>query len=848
MKTLLMMVLFIVNSSLAAPIDEIKFVGEGLSPELIQQLRTLTGFIPGDDYEKQVEEKSLTKMREYLENKGYPRSRVEAHLSEEPTGRQRMRFQIELGIAEQMKGVEVQSKSEKFSEELRLKILKAVDLKSSEFLDRDRIKEMKRTIEVLLIGMDFIDSKVTQFRIEKMDETSSKVVFTVDLGQQVVFSVNGNEYFSKNDLSTLIQEQRQIGLGRDYVSVLINRIKEHYRDYGFRSVEILPYFFESSGSDPRKVSFEISEGPRIRIGKVFFEGAEIFSVKELENLFFKNAGDRIQAKIFNEKMLEEAAGFLVEELKDRGYLSAKLIAIKTEEVQDSKVNVRIFLSEGSQTIIQSIDFSGNQSLSSEELKTELGLVEDRPLSLKRLESGLDRVRQMYRDRGYMEIRISNETVGNLVTYSERNQFAFVNIELEEGVQWFYEGAQIYGIETTKPEVIEREIQLTPGEPVSERKILGTEDRLRRLGLFNQVSFELIPGIRGAQSKILKISVSESVPGSVGLGIGLRNDLGLRLFGEMTYSNLWGKNHSWVINLSGNRRWNNFRFVEFAAQTGYIWPWFAMGETTFRPNFLIEKRQYREFDAETFALSANFDRMILNRPKLFGSFTYTIEQIRQFNATDVTQNQQIRIGSMTPQFRIDLRDNPINPRNGFFSTVSFEYANSFLGSQVQPVPVHYGRFQTRNDFYFDFIPRVTWYSSIRGGWLKNFASALGNSTFSIPLIKQFALGGVNSMRGYLEQEINVQANDKDRRVQNFMTYVNYRTQLDFFASQNLSLGPFMDAGNLNVDRFSLGGLEYGTGVGLRYLTPVGPVNFDWGFKLFPKTAVDTNVFYFSLGVN
>ena len=105
-----------------------------------------------------------------------------------------------------------------------------------------------------------------------------------------------------------------------------------------------------------------------------------------------------------------------------------------------------------------------------------------------------------------------------------------------------------------------------------------------------------------------------------------------------------------------------------------------------------------------------------------------------------------------------------------------------------------------------------------------------------------------MRGYLEQEVSVQAGDKDRRVQNFMTYVNYRTQFDFFASQNLSLGPFMDAGNLNIDQFTLGALQYGTGVGLRYMTPVGAVNFDWGFKLFPKTGAETNVFYFSLGVN
>jgi outer membrane translocation and assembly module TamA len=58
---------------------------------------------------------------------------------------------------------------------------------------------------------------------------------------------------------------------------------------------------------------------------------------------------------------------------------------------------------------------------------------------------------------------------------------------------------------------------------------------------------------------------------------------------------------------------------------------------------------------------------------------------------------------------------------------------------------------------------------------------------------------------------------------------------------------LDAGNLQLDTFSFGQLRLGSGVGLRYITPVGPVNFDWGFKIKPLPSESSNVFYFSLGV-
>jgi len=545
---------------------------------------------------------------------------------------------------------------------------------------------------------------------------------------------------------------------------------------------------------------------------------------------------------------------MIVQMKQLGFLSAKLIAIKTEDLPEThQVAIRIFIGEGTQTRIKTIQFHGNHSYSYQELGQFLGLREGDPLNLEQLEDGIDRMKKEYRNLGHLKFQISNETNHQVVSYSDKNQFAYLTFELDEGPVIRLGHMEIFGNEKTRPWVIEREIQVKEGEPLYDTKVTETEERLRRLGIFSQVNLEFQDSKTLENTRDMKISVQEAIPGSTSTGLGFRNDLGVRVFGGVAYSNLWGLNHTWSLDLSANRRLgSDYQFTEYTAQMGYTMPWALLGDATFRPGISAERRQYLEFSAETIAFTAALERPIYKPLHFSGALTYTLEQVRQFSATDVSQDQQVRIGSITPLLRLDLRDHPLTPKQGFFAISSFEYASAFLGSQLNPAPVAYGRYQIRADGYINPLPKWVWYNSIRSGWLKNYANAIEangsvNANVTVPLIKQFTLGGVNSIRGFQEQELNVQEYNSATRVQDYMTYVNYRSQIDFYINNQFSVGPFLDAGNLQVSAFSIGNLRYGTGAGLHYVTPVGPVNFDWGFKLYPRPGEDTNVFYFSFGV-
>ncbi len=822
-------------------LDKIEVIGA--AEEFRDPIQNLVGLLPGDPIEQPKIIRATELIKEYYQAEGFTAAKIEADIVLQ--GKLNvLAIKVQEGPAIHIEDIQVRL-LEKTSPEIHARIQAALGFEAGERLSKENLANLKRNLESTLSALDYVDAKVTDVRTEASPTKKSdhlRLLFYLNLGQRVVFSFRGNNLFSRSEILGWIKEQQALGLGNDYSETIKSLLLNKYKDLGYLYTKIQIYPFESQGSEPRKLLFEIDEGARVRIKNFIFDGQEQFTPEELKEFLMNGASDRVKNGFFNLKQVEDAATGMMEEVRKRGYLSAKLLAVRAENTANpSEMNIKIFLVEGQQTKISSIQISGNTLFTEEQIRKWIEISENQPMSLVALERAVGRIKQEYRNLGRLKFKILNEDNKTLVTYTEKNLQASLDFQLSEGPEITLSQVRIDGLRKTRENVVLREVQLDSGQPIDERKILETEERLRRLGVFSQVSLELVEEDKPLE-RSLRIRVQEAVPGTVGTGLGFRNDLGLRLFGEVSYNNLWGRNHTWTLNLSGNHRIENFKFAEFQAVMSYAWPWAFLGETMLRPSLSYERRQYIQFNEESFGFSTSLERRLVKALHLFGSLTYSLEQIRQYDARLEIDNQQIRIGSFSPALKVDFRDNPLSPRSGFFALTSYEYANPQLGSQASPFPVSFARYQFRSDFYVNAIPRVVFYFSARGGWAKNLEKG-DDDRLSVPLIKQFSLGGINSLRGFNLQEVNVQ----DQVVRDYMTFVNYRSQMDIFLTQSLSIGPFLDAGNLKINDFSLGTLRYGTGVGLRYATPVGPVNFDWGFKLHPTGAEDVNVFYFSLGV-
>lgn len=856
-------------------IDRVELIGVKIFTQ--SEVEAALEITAGDRFDRSKVVRTAENLQAIYQLRGYQdtnvRSEVLRQRTEEGSSEVVLKFLIEEGKPTRVAAIRLIPRSMRDNsfkpvwERLEPNLRDKLGVEIGDIFDQEKISIGKRAIQDALASEDFVGARVDDVRVanseapkdytpeDPEDEPVSGWVdleLPITLGDRVIFGFRGNTVLTRTNLMTLVEEQRALGFSQDYLQAIKVRIEDAYRAAGYARATVTLFTFERPERQERRVTYEINEGPRIRIDSIEFEGNQIFQSDDLREQLLERSSPAIQQGIYVDKDVEKAAELLIEWMKMKGYLSAKLVTINRIYMKKGRtMRLTFYLYEGEQTQIQTVRVDGVRAFAREQALSILGVQEKAPLNLFAFTEGLEQLKAAYRAKGYLDVRVVNEGTDSVVRYSQENRVADIHVEVAEGPQYRAGKILIEGLTSTKEKVARRELQFQEGDILEEPLITESEARLRKLGIFASVSVKLTNDSEHSDRKIIRVVLQEGTPGLNEGGVGFRNDLGVRVFAQTAYSNLWRRNHTIALNAQANRRVNDDYcdnttenapgkarcFLEYQVQLSYVWPWFALGETTFRPRLSRDVTQYITFDASTAAMALTWDRRLFKKIPLTGIFTYSLERTKQFDAASILDEKTLRIGALIPALKLDYRDNSLAPTRGFYSSVSYELASPAFFSQ-RTNPIGYTRVETRSDYFQPLGRNTTWYFSVRSGWARN-----NEPSSSIPLIKQFALGGVGSLRGFKEQELNQQRYS----INGSLSYINYRTQIDVPFAGPMRFGPFLDAANLTIDHFSFGGLRYGTGVGFHYQSPVGPVNFDWGFKIKPRPGEDPYRFYFSVGV-
>src|SRR6185437_6562626 len=104
------------------------------------------------------------------------------------------------------------------------------------------------------------------------------------------------------------------------------------------------------------------------------------------------------------------------------------------------------------------------------------------------------------------------------------------------------------------------------------------------------------------------------------------------------------------------------------------------------------------------------------------------------------------------------------------------------------------------------------------------SIVGASLQDVPADRRFYAGGGGSVRGYAYQGIGPKA--ADGQPIGGLSWFETSVEMRYRVTDTIGIVPFVDAGTVSTKQFpDFADVKVGAGVGLRYITPFGPLRVD-----------------------
>ncbi len=487
---------------------------------------------------------------------------------------------------------------------------------------------------------------------------------------------------------------------------------------------------------------------------------------------------------------------------DLGYFQD--VQVKLEPFRDG---YRVVFQVKENAIIDDIVIEGSTILAVQEIKDVMVLSKGQVFSQKILQNDLDRISQLYKERGLILAQLEeidfNQNTGVLL------------IKLAEGV---IEEIKISGNEKTVDKVIRREINIESGELFDFSKVKESLQEVYNLGFFEDVAMRLEPGSQ-EHLIVVVIEVKEKSTGLFGGGGGYSTGEGLFAYASIKESNLFGRGQSIEAKLEvGTRTTYSFSFYE---------PWLGNTPTFFGldvyDSFMEVNKKIDDIDSkyemERIGGKLTFGREFKEHFKV-GLELKTEDASYQLISGKLPDNiQEGLTNSFRPILIYDTRDDRFNPTEGWYGTASIQSAGGILGGDYdyRKYDLDLRTYLSTDIFEEDRADDTTITGTINQGVLA-MRMVVGVGDTSLPSFAKYEVGGLGTIRGYDYKEFSGD------------TSLIFNIEYRFPLAENLQAVIFADWGNAwdFGESITIGDLKFGKGVGIRFDTFLGPISIDYGF--------------------
>ena len=550
-------------------------------------------------------------------------------------------------------------------------------------------------------------------------------------------------------------------------------------------------------------------------------GGDIQYVYDLEfegnqELTNSNLKDKIRLKSrgffskneFSQKKLHLDEITLKNYYQTLGYIDVS-ISSSFEVFQDSNVNIKFLIKEGSKYRISKINYDGTKFFSKNEIDEIIDVHPKDIYNPVKLRKNLKTLKYKYLRAGKLNISIFEDIIFD-------NNKVFVQILISEGITYFIRNTEISGLEEVDAKYIQRECLFTDGMIYDVKIINSTREQIFESGLFSSV--EIQPQIIDSSKIDLFIKLREYKFRDIVSEIGF--DQLPSTEGDLPISAINGK-LQWKIghlfNTASRLRLDGEIGISYSSGEAFIRqyyeayyssPWLMNIRIPINFKIYFENIEQNE-NLTRLGINTSFNYFDFNKTRFLGNL-----KTEFISSGDLEEAEERSINFFFSKYNIS---NHISPKNGFFFSINPSLHGTLLGGNF-----HYVKVDSEIKYYITILNKIVFANRVKLGWLTELSSYMDDNA-EIPSFDKFHLGGQTSLRGWyspddFEPELSTGGN---------IRYL-FNSEIRFPLYARLGGELFYDIGSLGDDGNSMLH-DWDTGFGLTINTGLGPARVDAAYK-------------------
>lgn len=814
--------------------------------------------IPQNEAEPLSEEavlQGVNSLQEHYRNRGYFNADVRVQVVTNPeTRRATIVYRIQSGLQARVESIQFDGPIAPFEPPA---LIERLEVKPGDPFSRRPVREDADRLQAWLVQQGYRTARVDRPAEEIERESGTvRLVYPIEVGPKVNLQVIGadEKQLQRKNLLPFLGDQ---GYDEALVLQAVQRIKDYYQREGHYKVQV--DWDQQRTEGALTVVLRIEPGPEYTLREIDITGNEAFKEDALADLM--STAKRSLLNLGSGKLVQSELEADLENIQRyyalQGYAQAEVGPAQVEET-GQELFLEIPVEEGARQQLVNLQLHGAESIDPESLRKDLPLQEGGPFHPYLLDRTLDVVRQKYRDQGFAEVQISARS-----DWNPEHTLVDVTLDVFEGERTLLDRVIVRGNRRTRGEVIQRTLGVDPGDPISETRRLEIERDLYRLGIFSSVQVEVSRGAPGSSESDLIVRVEEGLPRRVSYSLGLEYASGdetpWRPRGGFTFvhNNVAGRAFTLRTDVRVGLDQSFRLFFDQPYVGGYAVP---LTYSLFVFNEKKDDWNVLRYGGRIEAVKLYTDRRV--------SLTYdyrivdtTLDPGFPLRGVD-REDRPYEISSLIPSFLWDRRNDPVLATRGWSSFAQLQWAFPALG--------------TEGDFLKLFLQQTQYLdpgfgivaASLRAGGIEPF-NTLEEDDPELPedlpnanvfIDERFFLGGGTTHRAYDRDDLGIEGQTyftrPDSRGKDGVAIVPvggngellFNLEYRFPVFSSFEGVVFYDAGNVWADwrDIDVRDLKSGVGLGIRWLSPIGPIRGDVGWKFDRERGEDDLAFSLIFG--